>query len=396
MSAPLAPGTVVANRFTLQHLAGRGGMGLVYRAHDAVSGRTVALKLIPASFDDEAGLRFTREAEVLSRLRHPGIVSYVAHGLTQEGMPFLAMEWLEGEDLGRRLARQPLSLSDTLLLVRRCADALCTAHAQDIVHRDIKPSNLYLRGGKVEDVVLLDFGLARVAATSLPPLTKSMAVLGTPGYMAPEQASSQQDISPAADIFSLGCVLYECLTSHQPFRAPHMAAVLAKILFAEPAPLRTRRPELPASLQRLMDRMLAKLPEHRLADGHHLLRALDQLETFQELPPPNASVPLTPVAMQNAEQQLVSVLLATSVTCTSEGSTLGMEEFDQVHKQLAPLLQELHTRGAKASLLADGSLLATFLLERGAATDQAALAAVCSLSVKERWPDSRVVLTTGL
>ncbi len=264
-------------------------MGLVYQALDAVSGRTVALKLISASFDDEAGLRFTREAEVLSRLRHPGIVSYVAHGITREGMPFLAMEWLEGEELGRRLARQPLSLSDTLMLIRRCADALRTAHSQDIVHRDIKPSNLYLRGGKVEDVVLLDFGLARIAATSLPPLTKSMAVLGTPGYMAPEQASSQQDISPAADIFSLGCVLYECLTGHAPFFASHLAAVLAKILYAEPVPLRTLRPELPASLQSLVNRMLAKAPEERLADGHHLMRSMVELEAMGELPPPKPS-----------------------------------------------------------------------------------------------------------
>jgi len=395
-SALLPLGTVVAGRFTLQRLAGRGGMGVVYQAMDAVTGRAVALKLIHFSADYEVSLRFTREAEVLARLRHPGIVSYVAHGLTPEGQPFLAMEWLEGEELARRLARQPLPLSDTLLLLRRCADVLSAAHAQGIVHRDIKPSNLYLRGGKVEDVVLLDFGLARVAATSLPPLTASMAVLGTPGYMAPEQASSQQGISPAADVFSLGCVLYECLTGQAPFRAPHMAAVLAKILFAEPAPLRTLRPELPASLQSLLDRMLSKAPEQRLADGHHLMQALDELETPGELPPPSPGAPPAPVAMTDTEQQLVSVLLATSGLLRGEGPTLGMAELDQVRARLQPLLQELQSRGASASLLADGSLLATFLLARGTAIDQAAMAAFCALSVKERWPDSVVVLTTGL
>ena len=392
----LAPGTVVAGRFTVRQQAGRGGMGVVYQAQDAVSGRTVALKLLHTSTNSEVTQRFTREAEVLSRLRHPGIVSYVAHGLAHEGQPFLAMEWLEGEDLGRRLSRQPLPLSDTLLLVRRCADALSAAHSQDIVHRDIKPSNLFLRGGRVEDVVLLDFGLARIAATSLPPLTASMAVLGTPGYMAPEQASSQQDISAAADIFSLGCVLYECLTGQAPFRAPHMAAVLAKILFADPPPLHTVRPELPASLQALLTRMLAKPPEQRLADAHHLKRALEELETLQELPPPSVSLRPTPVAITDTEQQLVSVLLATSGTISGEEPTLSMIEPDQLRATLEPLLQELKTRGAKASILADGSLLATFLLERGAATDQAALAAICALYVKERWPDSAVVLTTGL
>jgi tetratricopeptide (TPR) repeat protein len=371
-------------------------MGLVYQAQDSVSGRPVALKLIHALVNHEVSLRFTREAEVLSQLRHPGIVSYVAHGLGQEGQPFLAMEWLEGEDLGRRLARKPLSLSEAMVLIRRVADVLSFAHAQGIVHRDIKPSNLYLRGGRVEDVVLLDFGLARIAASSQPPLTASMAVVGTPGYMAPEQASSQEDISPAADIFSLGCVLYECLAGQAPFRAPHLAAVLAKILFAEPPPLRALRPELPAALQSLLDRMLAKAPEQRLANGHHLMRELDGLKALQELPPPSPSTPPAPVAMTDTEQHLVSVVLATSEKITGEGPTLGMAELAQMRAKLDPLLPELQARGAKASLLADGSLLATFLLERGTATDQAALAAICALSVKERWPDGMVVLTTGL
>ncbi|HLL03986.1 MAG TPA: protein kinase [Myxococcaceae bacterium] len=397
LSSPLAPGTVIAGRFTLQGLAGRGGMGLVYQAHDSVSGHTVALKLLNASADHELGLRLTREAEVLSRLNHPGIVSYVAHGLTPEGQPFLAMEWLEGEDLARRLARQPLSLSDTLVLMRRCASVLSTAHAQGIIHRDIKPSNLYLRGGKVEDVVLLDFGLARLAATSLPPLTGSMAVLGTPGYMAPEQASSQEDISPAADIFSLGCVLYECLTAQAPFRAPHMAAVLAKILFAEPAPLRTVRPELPAALQALLDPMLIKAPERRLANGHHLVRALDGLGALPELPPPSLSAhPAPMVITTDTEQQLVSVVLATSGALRGSGPTLDTDETDKARARLEPLLQELQARGAKASLLADGSLLAACQLERGTATDLAALSAGCALAIKERWPESMVVLTTGL
>ena len=396
LPTPLAPGTVVAGRFTLQRLAGRGGMGVVYQAQDGLSGRTVALKLLPALAEEDAGLRFSREAEVLSRLHHPGIVSYVAHGLAHEGQPFLAMEWLEGEDLARRLARQPLSLSETLLLVRRCADVLHAAHSLGIVHRDIKPSNLYLRGGRVEDVVLLDFGLARLLSTSLPALTASSAMLGTPGYMAPEQVSSERDISPAADIFSLGCVLYECLTGQTPFRAPHVAAVLTKILFAEPLPLHTLRPELPTSLQPLVNQMLAKAPLQRLANGLQLQRALDKLETPRELPPPHPSASPAPIATTDSEHHLVSMLLATSGKIRGEGSTLGTDETDHVHQQLEALLQELRTRGTKASLLADGSLLVTFQLERGMATDQAAQAALCALSIKERWPESMVVLTTGL
>ncbi|MBN1210526.1 MAG: protein kinase [Myxococcaceae bacterium] len=370
-------------------------MGSVFRAVDTTSDRPVAVKLMHAAADSEAALRFTREARLLSELRHPGVVSYVAHGVTEEGQPFLAMEWLEGEDLARRLAHQPLSLSETLLLARRIAAGLAAAHARGIVHRDLKPSNLFLRGGRVEDVVLLDFGLARLVAASQV-VTGSPTVLGTPGYMAPEQASTQQEIAPSADVFSLGCVLYECLTGEAPFRAPHLAAVLVKILFSEPARLRMVRPELPASLQGLLDRMLAKDPARRLADAGQVLRALEELEISAEVLPPGQPRPPVPTNLSHAEQHLVSMLLATPHVSSADAPTLGAEDAEQARQRLSPLLQALRTNGAQARLLADGSLLATFLLERGTATDQAEVAAHCALFVKEQWPDSLVVLATGL
>ncbi|WP_224366033.1 serine/threonine-protein kinase [Hyalangium versicolor] len=390
-----APGTLLADRFRIQRLAGRGGMGSVYRAMDITSEHPVAVKLLNAATDSETAQRFTREAQLLSELRHPRIVSYVAHGVTEEGQPFLAMEWLEGEDLAHRLPRQPLSLSEALLLVRRSAEGLASAHAQGIVHRDIKPSNLFLRGGEVEDVVVLDFGLARLAAASQA-LTGSSMVLGTPGYMAPEQASSHHDITPGADIFSLGCVLYECLTGQPPFRAPHIAAVLAKILFSEPARLRTLRPELPASLQALMDQMLAKDPAQRLADASSLLRAMEAMEAPAEVPAPGRPRTPIPISLTQAEQHLVSVLLATPYGAAADDPTLNADDAKHARRRQGPLLQELRANGAQATLLADGSLMATFLLERGTATDQAALAAHCALTVKEQWPDSLVVLATGL
>jgi serine/threonine protein kinase/tetratricopeptide (TPR) repeat protein len=392
----LVPGAIVAQRFTLQRLAGRGGMGLVFQARDEQTGQSVALKLLHAPGNAEVTRRFAREAQLLASLRHPGIVSYVAHGLTEEEQPFLAMEWLEGEDLARRLARDPLSLSESLQVLRRAASALAAAHAQGIIHRDLKPSNLFLRAGQPGDVVVLDFGLAHVHAASQA-LTGSAMVLGTPGYMAPEQASNLHELSPGADIFSLGCVLYECLAGQAPFRAPHMAAVLAKILFSEPTPLRTLRPELPASLQHLVERMLAKEPRQRPPDAGHLLHALEGLEALFELPPPPRTT--TVVALPepaHAEQYLVSLLLATPRSSLGEVPTLGLAEVAEARKHLQPLVQDLQAHSAHAVLLADGSLLATFVLERGTANDQATLAAHCALSVKERWPDSVVALTTGL
>jgi hypothetical protein len=368
-------------------------MGLVYRASDRTTGRTVALKLLHASTSQESTLRFNREASLLSMLNHPGIVAYVAHGTAEGGQHYLAMEWLEGEDLARRLLREPLRLSEALALLRRAAEALAAAHRQGIVHRDLKPSNLFLRGGQPGDVVLLDFGLARQSLPSVMGVTRTGAVVGTPGYMAPEQASSEVEIPPAADIFSLGCVLYECLTGRPPFEAPHFAAVLAKILFAEPARLHKLRPSLPTGLQGLLDRMLVKDPKRRLADADGLLKTLAELESVPELLLPRAETDPRPVSLEGAEQQLASVLLM-SLQAPGLEETLvdpgrGLEVRDA-------LRAELSAHGVRVELLADGSLVATLVPERGTATDQAALAARCALTFKERWPEAAVVLTTGL
>ena len=366
-------------------------MGTVYRARDVLSEQRVALKLLHPESSEESLRRFTREAELLASLRHPAIVSHVAHGFAEEGRPFLAMEWLEGEDLAGRLARQSLSLAETLVLLRRAAEALVVIHSRGVIHRDLKPSNIFLRAGHPEDAVLLDFGLARPERPSLA-MTASHTVVGTPSYMAPEQASGHSDLTPRADFFSLGCVLYECLTGHPPFVAPHFAAMLAKILFFEPAPLRSVQPELPEALQGLLDRMLAKDPAHRFADSPHLLASLEALDASAGIQglPPAPSRPPPPLA--GAEQQLISVLLAAPPRFSHDTSTLetfpGRELRGSLHTALAPY-------GARVEFLADGSLVATLVPGRGTATDHAALAARCALLCKERWPEAAMVLTTG-
>ncbi|OJH33843.1 serine/threonine-protein kinase PknK [Cystobacter ferrugineus] len=385
-------GKVLAGRFTLEDFAGRGGMGTVYRASDSSTGRRVALKLLHAATSPAAGLRFSREALLLEELHHPAIVSYVAHGTLEGGQPYLAMEWLEGEVLARRLLRKPLSPPEVVSLLSRAAEGLATAHRRNIVHRDIKPSNLFLREGRPEDVVLLDFGLARHAVPTLVGVTGSGAVVGTPGYMAPEQASSQSEISPAADIFSLGCVLYQCLTGKPPFEAPHFAAVLAKILFAEPVPLQKVRPGLPMGLQVLMERMLAKAPTQRLPDADSLLEALSELEPVPGLLLLQSGMDSRPHGLAGAEQKLVSVLLVSPRPMQEEETAdwgQGVALRDALRLEVSP-------HGAQVELLADGSLVATMVPERGTATDLAALAARCALTFKERWPEAAVVLTTGL
>ncbi|HEX8108814.1 MAG TPA: serine/threonine-protein kinase [Kofleriaceae bacterium] len=200
---------LLEERFEIEDRIQGGGMGEVFRARDRVSGEPVAIKVI-ASGHDPRGARFAREVRLLSELSHPAIVRYVAHGVTAPGVPFLVMEWLDGEDLRRRLEREPLTIGESVALAARVAEALGVAHARGIVHRDLKPSNLFLPDRRIDQVKVLDFGIAR--RDGLTHLTRTGTLIGTPGYMAPEQARSHEVVDARADVFALGCVLFECLT----------------------------------------------------------------------------------------------------------------------------------------------------------------------------------------
>ncbi|MCZ7685602.1 MAG: serine/threonine protein kinase [Sandaracinaceae bacterium] len=257
----MEPGTVVLDRFVIDARAGAGGMGTVYRAHDRASGAPVAVKVVADTAPEAA--RFAQEARVLGELEHASIVRYVAHGADAEGRSCLVMEWLEGEDLASRLARGPLSIEETLELARRVAEALAHAHARGVVHRDIKPSNVFLRGHDPAGVKVLDFGIARVRAAggldaTMLPITRTGVVIGTVGYMSPEQARGASDVDARTDVFALGCVLYECLTGKPAFAGPNAVAVLAKVLIEDAPRPRTMHREVPRDVDELVTRMLAK------------------------------------------------------------------------------------------------------------------------------------------
>ncbi|HEY0137870.1 MAG TPA: protein kinase, partial [Nannocystis sp.] len=393
--AGLASGTLLGNRFELLAPMGRGGMGTVFRAIDRQTAREVAVKVISgetASFHESE--RFSREARILAELRHPGIVEYIAHGRTLAGRPFLAMEWLEGEDLGQRLVRGPLDLHDALGLVRTVAQALAVLHRCGVVHRDLKPSNIFLREGRLERATLLDFGIARTIAGTAR-LTVTGVVIGTPDYMAPEQASGQHDVGPAADIFSLGCVLHECLAGEPPFSGRHVAAVLAKILFQEAPSLRARRPDVPEAVEAALRSMLAKDPERRPADATALLGALARVEDLVT----GDDATLAPrVALAHAladvEQRYVSVVIVGGGEQAPTNATLGPEELASRKLERRSLDESLARLGARTAWLADGSIVAT-LAHTGSANDQAAQAARCALVVHERWPSAAIGLATG-
>jgi eukaryotic-like serine/threonine-protein kinase len=271
---PLEPGEVVGDRFRIGALTGSGGMGAVYRAEDLVAGGQAAVKILAVP-SLSIRKRLLREAAVLAELSHPCVVRYIAHGTTSRDLPFLAMDWLEGEDLARRLARAPVAVGDALSIARRACQGLSAAHARGIVHRDVKPSNLFLVGGEPAATRVIDFGVARMEAGT-GTLTRPGAFIGTAGYMAPEQAAEATDVDARADVYSLGCVLFECLTGRPPF-VGRPAALLVKVLRETAPRASASRPDLSDAVDSLLARLLAKNREDRPRDAFELLRAIDDL-----------------------------------------------------------------------------------------------------------------------
>jgi serine/threonine protein kinase len=319
----LSAGSVVQDRFELLAPAAEGGMGVVFRARDRHTGALVALKVLGGTWiEPENAERFVREARVLAELGHPGIVAYVAHGRTDDGRPFLAMEWIDGGDLEMRLRSRPLTLRESLAMIRRAAEALAFVHRRDIVHRDLKPSNLMLRDGDHERVALADFGLARHAIAQAA-MTRTGAPIGTPAYMSPEQALGERDLTTATDVFSLGCVLYECLAGAPPFVAAHPGALLAKLLFETAPPIRRVRKAVPEAVEALLVRMLARAPEGRPRDASAVVLAIDALDALPDGTPPPS--PPRAAILVESEQQLACVLIALPPAgATGDAQTLDL------------------------------------------------------------------------
>lgn len=387
----MSPGAVFADRFEVKEFIGAGGMGTIYRALDLHSGQSVALKLLSAKGTTQDAERFLREGRFLSELRHPGIVGYVAHGQERNGVLYLAMEWLSGEDLSKRLCRGALSVADTTTLLTKVSEALAIPHRLSIVHRDIKPSNIFLRNGQVTDPVLLDFGIAR-RQLGAQAMTATGTLIGTPDYMSPEQARGTRELSPASDIFSLGCVAYECLTNRPPFHAEHVASVLVRILFESPPTITELRSDAPDSIVQVISTMLEKDPQRRPADASALLPSLKeiQLSVVDAVAPTLLINPLT-MGFASDDQRLVSMVVASAVDAETDRRDTSAAHEDS---QLADLVTLIKQHGVDAELLLNHSLVVTISNADDAAV-QAARAARIALIVKEHWPEAMVVLTTG-
>jgi serine/threonine protein kinase/tetratricopeptide (TPR) repeat protein len=425
-------GGLVAGRFRIEREVGRGAAGIVYRAEDTLNGIGVALKVISAAGADAADqARFEREGQVLSNLDHPGIVRVVAFGSLEVlcpdglgrrlevGSPYIAMEWLDGEDLQARQRRAPLALRQALEVGRQVALALEAAHEAGVVHRDIKPSNIFLIGGAgdaqptsgvvdhdeaapgpggdpstegavaeplddsavrqlrvppyVPRTKLVDFG---VASSSDVRLTRTGAVVGTPAYMAPEQARGDATADVRSDIYSLGATLFELIAGRPPHIGPNSIATLARLVTTAAPRLSELLLDIPPRLDELIHGMLSSNPDERPSSAREVATAIDELLRDPNLPGlARAAEPR--MELTSSGTRLVTTLVALHV---AKGDERAWE------------LERLREHGADALPLGDDSLVAHLGVQR-AYGDEGARALELGLTLAAR--GARVGVATG-
>ena len=298
MNFLVSPGTKLGHYEILSQL-GAGGMGEVYLAQDITLDRKVALKILPADLAANADRmrRFIQEAKAAAALNHPNIAHVYEIGKA-EGLHFIAMEFIDGSTLREKIHREQKSLPKLLRYLQHTAEGLAKAHAAGIVHRDLKPDNIMIT--KDDHAKILDFGLAKLIGQQLPAtlpdsgssevVTAVMpqhsipgTVMGTVGYMSPEQAQATAEIDARSDTFSFGCILFEAATGHRPFEADSVIKSLHKLVYEPAPPLSDFNPDAPAELQRIVRRCLEKDPEERyqtirdvVIELKHLRREIDE------------------------------------------------------------------------------------------------------------------------
>ena len=270
---------VLGGRYHVERELGVGGMATVYLARDIKHDRHVAIKVLRPELSHSLGPeRFLREIHIVAKLQHPHILGLIDSG-EADGMLYYVMPYVTGESLRTRLAREgEMPISEAVWILREIADALAHAHAQHIIHRDIKPENVLFTARHAQ---VADFGIARAVteAATAGPITATGIVVGSPAYMAPEQASSDPQMDHRADIYAFGVLAYEVLTGVPPFTAPSAVQLVSAHMMRAPDPLSRHRPNIPEALEEMVLRCLAKRPADRFQKAEEIVARLDSLLT---------------------------------------------------------------------------------------------------------------------
>ncbi|RLB53338.1 MAG: hypothetical protein DRJ42_12255 [Deltaproteobacteria bacterium] len=336
-------GQVLGDRYRLGNKIGQGGMGAVYSATQTSLGRRVAIKVLLPMLSSDPSLvaRFRAEAERSGHLNHPHIVQVLDFGKEESGSVWIAMELLEGEPLTDRIARGPLSEADAVRFAREVLAGLEAAHAARLVHRDLKPDNIFITkaAGVGEQVKLLDFGIAKLLdGDSAAKLTATGLVIGTPLYMSSEQARGD-DLDERSDIYSLGAVMYECLTGEPPFTGRNYNALLVAVLTQTARPITELRPDLSPELAAVVMRALEKDKNDRFASAGEMSAALDAFTPKTATPAPNAEMGMAAtMATPGAGVALPPPRASAATQSTAESTTRASEDVPaQVATEAAPV-----------------------------------------------------------
>ncbi|MGE5183220.1 MAG: serine/threonine-protein kinase, partial [Acidobacteriota bacterium] len=290
-------GSVIAGTYTIEALIGRGGMGAVFLAsHNRLPGKKVAIKILHAEIsDDDTLARFKREAQIASLLGHPNIVHVEDFDVMPDGTPYLVLEYLQGETIAQRLVHGPLPLEQILSIVRQVGSALAAAHRAGVVHRDLKPQNIFLvptelDGRSFELAKVLDFGISKMRGSQTVK-TQESALLGTPQYMAPEQATGKHDsVDERTDIFAFGAIVYEMLTGHPAFDGASIPEVVFKVVYEQPRPLAEAAPDTPKHVIDAVETAMKKERSERYDSVNNFVEALTGSPLSVNKPP---SIPPT-------------------------------------------------------------------------------------------------------
>ncbi len=345
----------------------------VYRAYDSELGELVALK---RAADVQSSSRVVSEAKLLEGLQHPKLPIVIEHGVSELGLAYLVTRWIDGPTLAERLRVGPLPIDDAVPLAHELARVLGYLHDAGVVHRDVKPSNILLAGGATEDVRLVDFGIALSGGDQ----SETGFPLGTPGFMAPEQARGQAQIDARADVFGLGAVLFTSLTGRPPFVGDGVTGTLARLLFEATPSLKSALPSAPPWLEEVLHQLLAKSAGDCPSDGNAAARLLDPGSRDA------AVVSLPGWALGDAEQRVVSVMCA---------AVSKEEPLDDITRSMVPssrtgalgedvmrAVRACKETGARVELIAGDVIVA--LIERGTGADERALGALACARCLEK------------